>query len=453
MMGRFRQVALAAMLGAWAAIVLPSYVRAETSSNGKTWTVRSTRDYWEQQVLRGGARHPAASIPATAEPAMVDRQAAAWAPAEPALPEPPMAPDAEVLPPAEPETEAAPGAEMMLGEMETIPKGQSLAPLPDDAGYYAPGPSAMGGCELGGASCGACYADGSCGECYGDGAYGPCSGYWGFRGACAAWYHRHCWWVRNLSLFAGVHGFKGPADLGRNGNFGFHEGLNWGAPLGDPFGIGFQLGAQAAHSNFSGDQTASSITTADRNQIFFTGGLFRRRLCGGMQWGVVFDLLYDTYHGDATLGQIRTEASLAFSGCREIGYSGAYGVNDDTLTYGNARNRLTEPLSPTDTFTLFYRRYFSGGGRGRLTAGVSGNGDALVGADCTVPLGTSWALENNFLYLAPKEGGQAGQREETWSVSISLVWYPGREAASVFTNPFHPMFNVADNSQFLLKPR
>lgn len=53
------------------------------------------------------------------------------------------------------------------------------------------------------------------------------------------------WWVghpryrgmlRDLTVFGGVHGFKGPLDQGRNGNFGFHEGVNLGGPLGDPWG-------------------------------------------------------------------------------------------------------------------------------------------------------------------------------------------------------------------------
>jgi hypothetical protein len=39
-----------------------------------------------------------------------------------------------------------------------------------------------------------------------------------------------CWW-ENLEVFSGVHGFKGPVDLGVNGNFGFDYGLNWGFPI------------------------------------------------------------------------------------------------------------------------------------------------------------------------------------------------------------------------------
>jgi len=78
----------------------------------------------------------------------------------------------------------------------------------------------------------------------------------------------------------------------------------------------------------------------------------------------------------------------------------------------------------------------------------------VFGLDGTVPLGTSWALDNNFTYLIPKQGrGTDGQREESWSVSIHLVWYPGREARNVFNDPHHPLFYVADNSWFLVDRR
>ena len=446
-MGCFRQVVCAAIVGGWAALMLSGEVAAQTGSEATTLKVRSTRDYWEQQVLRRSPAQP----PVSQQTPAFEPVPGGWSPAESA---PTWAPvetvSAEVQ--ADPLTLES---DMLLDDMETIPNGKPL-PLPDDDGYYPPGGCGQEGCDLGCSSCGECYDACSCGECYDGCSIGGCGhgGYCGLGCAWGSWLHRHFWWTRNLSLFAGVHGFKGPADQGRNGNFGFHEGLNWGAPLGDPFGLGYQLGVQAVHSNFSGDQAEDSLfRDADRNQVFFTGGIFRRRLCGGLQWGVVFDLLHDNYHGSANLRQIRNETSYVF-GCRTIGFSGAYGVGDDTFTYEGVETYLTQPFGPTDTYTLFYRRHFSGGGQGRVCAGVSGNGDALIGAECTVPLGTSWALENSFLYLIPKDGQcEGGQQDETWSVSMQLVWYPGREAACVLSNPFHPLFNVADNSQFLIDPR
>ena len=157
------------------------------------------------------------------------------------------------------------------------------------------------------------------------------------------------------------------------------------------------MGFQAVHSNFAGNQVLETgplpdFDAADRNQVFFTPGFFRRPSGGGWQTGMVF--------------------------------------------------------------ALFYQRRFTGGGRGRVWAGVSGNGDAIFGLDGTVPIGTSWALENNFTCLFPKQGPRSGgQAEESWSVSIQLVWCPGRAARRLFSNRYHPLLYVADNSWFLVDRR
>ena len=282
----------------------------------------------------------------------------------------------------------------------------------------------------------------------------PCSRHFcisGFSGRRAAPYEG------NFLLFGGVHGFRGPTDLGQSGNFGFHEGINWSAPLGDPWGYSYQIGFQAVHSNFAGSLLmpggqASPLEPGARNQVFLTGALFRRAYGGGIQSGVALDYFHDTYYDNADLLQIRSETAFVLSDLREIGYWGAYGVSRDTVAnIGQIDGRL---LDPTDLFAVFYRRHFSAGGQGRIWAGLSGDGDAVFGLDGTVPLGTSWALDNNFTYLIPKHGsGTDGQREESWSVSIHLVWYPGREARKVFNDPHHPLFYVADNSWFLVDRR
>ncbi len=264
-------------------------------------------------------------------------------------------------------------------------------------------------------------------------------------------------WEGNILLFGGVHGFRGPTDLGSSGNFGFHEGLNWSAPIGDPWGFCYQVGFQAVHSNFAGSLLApggqaSPLEPGARNQIFLTTGFFRRAYGGGIQSGMAFDYYHDSYYDNSDLMQIRSETAFVLSDLREIGYWGAYGVSRDTIAnIGQIDGRL---LDPTDLFALFYRRHFTGGGQGRIWAGLSGDGDAVFGLDGTVPLGTSWALDNNFTYLIPKQGGGTdGQREESWAVSIHLVWYPGRESRTVFNDPHHPLFYVADNSWFLVDRR
>ena len=278
-----------------------------------------------------------------------------------------------------------------------------------------------------------------CGDCYECGMFGDALG--------AGLAHV----VMNLNYFAGVHGFKGPTDLGRNGNFGFNYGLNWGSPLGDPWCLGYQLGVSVVHSNFTGDQVVDIFSGDHRDQVFFTSGIFRRATCGGLQWGVVYDLMKDSYRDNATTGQIRTELSLARPGLHDFGYFGAIGVNNDRMNLPMIDEVITEvSLAPMDVYSLFYRRYFTGGGVGRVWAGFTGKGDGVFGADCTVPLGTSWALENSFTYVAPKDNGTTGQERESWGVFLRLVWYPGRDASCEINDPYTPFMPVANNTNMLI---
>jgi hypothetical protein len=275
--------------------------------------------------------------------------------------------------------------------------------------------------------------------------YDPCDG----CGSHVCRVQSDCW-ARGLSLFAGAHGFKGPVDLGRNGNFGLHEGVNLGGPLSWHSQLGYQIGMAAVHSNFSGSRTVGGqATRGDRDQIFLTAGIFRRALCPGIQWGAAFDLMHDSYYYDAAadLKQFRAEISSVRTGGREVGFWGAFSIGDDVVSV-NRRTLFT--IEPTEQFAFFYRRYFESGGQGRLWTGFTGQGDGLLGADLSIPLGRGWTLENRASYLIPREGrGADGQPEEAWGLSIRLVWHLGRSARCAEDSPYSPLLPVADNSLFL----
>lgn len=314
------------------------------------------------------------------------------------------------------------------GEPEVIPPGTRYEPVAE-SGVFANGCGGCGECdECRGPSCGS-----SCGE--------SCDfGYECFDGRCN-------WWIKNLTVFGGGQGFKGPVDWGANGNFGIHEGLGISGPLGDPWGHGYQLGARFVQSNFSG--TTATAPGTDRSQYFVTAGVFRRNLCQGFQWGIVWDYMHDRYYDTFNLGQIRADIGYVMGGCGEIGFMGTFGVKKDNYNFGNFQNI---ELDPTDMYALYFRKTFENGGEGRLWGGATGRGDGLVGGDLWMPIGHRFALQNTINYKIPRKGraNGAAQADESWGLTISLVWYPGRTALCQRCNPYRPLQNIADNSLFMV---
>ena len=128
-------------------------------------------------------------------------------------------------------------------------------------------------------------------------------------------------------------------------------------------------------------------------------------------------------------------------------------VESSVLINGQPRT-LLETYEPTDLMAFFYRRRLEevGGGYGRLFAGFTGSGEGLVGADFQLPLTASLALQSEFTYLVPKDGSnRIAHLQEAWNVGISLVWYPGCRKA-IGTDYFRPLFDVADNGSFVVRP-
>lgn len=340
--------------------------------------------------------------------------------------------------------------------------------------YYDEGYS---GHPHGGPMHGDCHGGGGCDDpcCVGCGGHGdaccgvdPCA--CGQPDVCcgdcnplAYW----CWW-ENLEIFGGVHGFKGPVDLGVNGNFGFDYGINWGFPipcLSQCYGIGGQLGGRVAHSNYSGAATGVINNTHDdsRDQVFLTAGIFQRTCCG-IQWGAAYDYLHDEYYIEANLDQIRAEISYLWASGHEWGFFVRASSTEDEEETPLVLNQIVLPVEweSTDQYALFYRHNFCGGGSVRVFGGWTGEGDGLAGVDVDCPLSECFALQCGFNYLIPEEGtqsnilavdqpGNPGFSEEAWNVAISLVWYPGgRGCGGCAKGKYMPYFPVADNGTFMV---
>jgi hypothetical protein len=254
---------------------------------------------------------------------------------------------------------------------------------------------------------------------------------------------------QNLEVFGGVQGFKSPADQGVNGNFGFHEGMNWGGPVFEYGGIGGQIGFEAVQS----DLGKSYVFNDNRIQFFFTTGLFHRPMNNhGWQGGVVWDWLHDEYYVTMNVSQLRGELSWLSCGHHEIGFWTALSttpgsnfspVNDDDVTW-----------EPIDMYALFYRRYFDNGAIGRFSAGFTGDGQGLLGADAIAPLSKRVALVVNANYIIGRnDPAPTESLTESWGLTISVAFFPGYKSPCSSRNPYRPLFGVADNTSMMLNYR
>jgi len=313
-----------------------------------------------------------------------------------------------------------------------------------DRGFDECGDCGDLGCDVpGGEACD------SCGNC-GDGACGECSSCWtpGAFGCRWCLGHRLARCKHQFSILAGVHGFKGPINRGGDGTFGFHDGINFAVPFGACQQFGWQLGFEGVHSNFHGanfsDTMFGNSTDSGRDQLFVTTGLYRRAQCG-VQFGLVWDYLHESWDMDFNLGQIRGQLSWVTPWCHEVGFLFSTDTTDDTVN-----NFIS--VDTTDYYTFFYRYAAPGGGDGRLFAGWTEDSNGLIGADYELPVHHHWAIRSEFSYLVPDEGGAAqGNLRESWNVGISLVWYPGGNARANNCCTTRPLFRVANNGSLFTK--
>jgi hypothetical protein len=259
-----------------------------------------------------------------------------------------------------------------------------------------------------------------------------------------------------FSVFAGIDAFKGPVDQGQNGNHGVHEGFNMGIPLSYLCNIGGQFGVRGTQSNFSG----TTLSPDERNQVFVTAGIFRRKPCG-LQWGAAADWLDERYYVDMNLVQGRGEISWIFQRGGELGAMVSSSSDHDEAEFFTGDAIEFDSWAATEQVAMFYRRPLSHCGEIRIWGGATSERDGILGGDLLAPISDRCAVAVIANYKIPDDsagdadgnGIGAGHVDEAWSLGVSLVWYPGRCAKAERSNPFRPLFNVADNAAFMVERR
>jgi hypothetical protein len=252
---------------------------------------------------------------------------------------------------------------------------------------------------------------------------------------------------KNLDLYTGKQAFKGPTDLGMNGDFGFHGGANWGSPFWHKYGIGYQLGGAVIASDFEG---RSGPLQHRRVQSYLTTGFFHRaKDCRGLQGGAVFDYLNDDFYVNMNLMQIRGEIGYVYKG-HELGFWFAAHTNSDSKTAPDFLEQQSVTWQANDQYNGYYRYQFCNGTVARSWIGLSSHGDGIFGGEATVPFAKKWALQTSYNYLLPRNDPSVPNNvKESWNLSIAMVWYPGFKAPCDWLNSYRPLIPVADNGWFL----
>lgn len=301
------------------------------------------------------------------------------------------------------------------------------------------------------------YGDCSCGDiaCCGDCVGGCCPPSLGGckeRGAIPICIYLPP--IKEITLFGGVQGFKGPLDYNPAqrdaGNFGFHQGVNIGGRMSwlPWHGLGYQIGYRGTQNQLSGDVPTGSDS---HSQQFFTTGLYQRAPVG-WQWGVVYDLLQDERQVSTNFSQVRGLISFTNTVGGEVGFEFAAGTSEQTI------GAFT--FEPADQYRLFWRHHGRTGGEFRSFIGGSGDSQVILGADLTAPLNHRWSIQTGFTYFIPTDGGNGlaggaaaaspNATEEAWNLGISLIWHYGARGKEWYRSPWRPLFDVADNGSLVV---
>ncbi len=334
--------------------------------------------------------------------------------------------------------------EISPGIANVLPQASSASPgcVGCGEGHIIGGPvdQVITGCDCG-----------SCGDC-GGGCFGGCP-----EDCRDCGFDKNCWIngfggiLRNSEYFVGVQAFKARGldivglNLNEPAGFGYNVGFNSGLPL---YAItcglvSGQIGIRYAQSNYE----RGFFSPDRRNQLFFTGGLYRR-VDYGIQFGVVADVLREEWIVTHEMVQIRTELSYVWPAGHAFGFRSANGVQNE-----RSRGRLGIGVEPDittdviDNYRFFYRHACAWGGYSELFAGWSDQ-TGLIGADYELPLGECTALQTGFTYVDSTDELDLID-SEAWNIFLNVSFRPRGRGWYQFYH--RPLFPVADNGSMLIR--
>jgi len=250
--------------------------------------------------------------------------------------------------------------------------------------------------------------------------------------------------------FAGLGSLQTPVNYVQqfgSSSLGPQIGFNAGMPihwLADE--LSYQYGFRALATNGYG----STFTDDSRQQVYLTGGLFRRTDYG-LQGGLAWDYLHEAWYFQADVWQMRGEFTwrTEFAGELGIRFAGGLNTDRDDLDLRNGAELFlpnSRYFEAADQTRFLYR--YSWSERSWCEASIGGTSrDALViGGQLELALMPQVSFRNEFTYVSGADGSRVRFAEEGWWLSFAFVWIPPHGIGAGY---HRPLFQVADPGSFL----
>lgn len=254
-------------------------------------------------------------------------------------------------------------------------------------------------------------------------------------------------WFDNFSILGALDASRQPQDLGINAHLGGFFAANIGVPLIEDINLGLQAGIGANVSKAGVRVLGLAEGTVDRQQLFYTLGVFQR--VDDWHWAAGHDFLQTFYYNEFSTGQIRSEIGKAIGDCNELGVWGTFG------TWGEHAQLLGADfdLKPINQLNFYWRHVWETKAETRLWMGIADrHGKDVViipdqaltdvvpvfGLSIFVPLNEHFVLFGEGNFITPNDTG-------TMDAYLGIAYYPGGGALRSRCNTFAPVLSVANN--------
>lgn len=241
-----------------------------------------------------------------------------------------------------------------------------------------------------------------------------------------------------------------------DGNTGGYGSINLAMPF-SYCDLGVQFGGSYGIYDWSGRTSSNESTQNDvQQQLFLTGGLFRKASCGsGVNAGIVCDWMWNKkfslFGVDTSFSQLRGQLGYLYCNANEYGLWGTVDLGTSHV-YSQGISLEYRAISQAN---IYWKHNYCNGAETYVWVGVpykkslaydSGRaGKVLIGASFRTPLCERFFIEGYGSYMVPhSSSGLSKQQNYAANICLEIKYYFGDRPCQ--TSPLMP---VANNTNFI----